>query len=401
MAKNKLFQLASRAARYQARQTFSRTLLGKSLNAAKRQISGGTFTQLRRQIRKAGREVSMQDLTRRTMRDVQRYSLTGMAMQAVNNLLGSLGPLGHVIRSQLYRRRRPADQLKAAADLLRSYGYEILGKDTRWPGYERGEEAAKQLLEQAGYRVLPNGAVIPEPKPVWEQQQQEDGDEPQSLTYTRPQPPRDEQAGRPSASAPSQMQQPEDEQEEGEDEPVQVTVTPEIRTPSSSNVYSFQYDYKRSTLYVRYQEHSVNPNAIRGSKAGGRAHVRGTLGHTVGGKTGGPGASYAYYDVPVRVFEKLVRAPSAGRAVWDELRIRGTAYGHRFRYGLASAQTVRMEDGTDAVYVPRRITPQGFRARTLAVEGTGRRIYAHSALPEEARNFRGRPNRGRPDRGRP
>lgn len=389
MAKNKLFNLASRAARFQARRTLQRSPMGRALTEARRALRTGVTTQLRRQVRKAQREITGRAAMNRVQREIQRYSISGMAMQAVNAMLGSMGPVGQVIKSALARRRRPADQLQMAADLLRTYGYEILGKDPRWSGYSRGEEAAKELLTNAGYTITPAGKVVPVNRPFWMEEPGEESDQaeqPENLT------------SRPSASAPSREREEAREQEdEGEQ---QVSMTPEIRTPASSNVYSFQYDYQSKTLYVRFQEHSVNPASM--SKAGGRTHVRGHLGHTVGGKTGAPGARYAYFDVPVRIFEKLVRAPSAGRAVWDELRVRGTAYGHRFQYSLSEAQTVTHQ-GVTGVYIPRKITAQGYRARTMPVEGTGRRIWAHSALPEERRVWRGRPqapNRGTPDRGR-
>lgn len=389
MAKNKLFNLASRAARFQARRTFQRSPMGRALTEARRALSTGVTTGLRRQVRKAQREITGRAAMNRVQREIQRYSISGMAMQAVNAMLGSMGPVGQVIKSALSRRRRPADQLQMAADLLRTYGYEILGKDPRWSGYSRGEEAAKELLTNAGYTITPAGKVIPASRPFWQDEPAEEEQQAEPPVNV---------SSRPTQSTPSR--EPEETREAEDQGEPEITMTPEIRTPASSNVYSFQYDYEAKILYVRYQEHTVNPASM--SKAGGRTHVRGHLGHTVGGKSGAPGARYAYYNVPARIFEKMVRAPSAGRAVWDELRVRGTAYGHRFQYSLSEAQTVTHQ-GVTGVYIPRKITAQGYRARTMPVEGTGRRLWAHSALPEERRVFRGRPpgpDRGRPNRGR-
>ena len=403
MAKQKspLFQVASRAARMQARRAFGQTGVGRAITRARREFSAASPAGLQRRFGRAMRDATGRTAANQFQREVNRYSLSGVAMQGVNALLNSLGPIGQAIRASISRKRKPSDQLQAAADLLRSYGFEILGNDPKWSGYSRGETAAREVLENAGYTITPSGKVKPASRPFWDTGEEEESSFNQlgqpvtqsgpPVTFTTPK--LDERPER--SEGPSQEEKEEEEQE--------LSVTPEIRTPASSNVYSFQYDYRRSILYVRFQEHAINPRAVRMSKSGGRSHVRGELGRTVGGKTGGPGARYAYYDVPPRVFERMVVSPSAGGAVWDELRIRGTAYGHRFRYTLSAGQVVNV-DGQQGVYIPRRVTQQGFRSRTLAIEGTGRRIYGHSALPEERRNFRGRParpDRGAPDRGRP
>lgn len=168
------------------------------------------------------------------------------------------------------------------------------------------------------------------------------------------------------------------------------------RTPQSSNVWSFQYRYSTSTLYVRFKAPSLNADAVRTAPgAGGLISHQGTLGKTVTGKTNDPGPLYSYFDVPVRVFNRLVRAHSAGKAVWDNLRIRGTVWGHQFRYALAEGANVPGEGGRAGLYVPRRATKKGFRSRAAVPGGTGRRAYAMSTLPQEIRPHRGRPDRGR------
>ncbi len=174
--------------------------------------------------------------------------------------------------------------------------------------------------------------------------------------------------------------------------------SPLYQTPKSSNVWSFQYRYSTSTLYVRFKAPTLNSSAVETAKsAGGLVSHRGQLGKTITGKSKEPGALYAYYDVPVRVFERLVKSisSSAGKAVWDNLRIRGTVYGHQFRYGLAEGAMVPGEKGRSGLYVPRRATKEGFRRRSVVMPGTGRRPHAGSTLPEQLR-----PNRGDPDRGR-
>lgn len=163
---------------------------------------------------------------------------------------------------------------------------------------------------------------------------------------------------------------------------------PEIRTPQSSNVYSFSY-FRPSgdttgTLYVTFQEHAINPGSVRQgtTKRGGRrsrTQLRGRLGRTVGGKTGGRGASYAYSRVPPHIYKGMVAAASKGKFVWDKLRIRGSISGHQYAYSLVQGQVSPKAGG---VYIPRRATPQGFRTRSVVEVGRGVRGFQTSTLPQ-------------------
>ena len=169
--------------------------------------------------------------------------------------------------------------------------------------------------------------------------------------------------------------------------------SPLKRTPQSSNVYSFQFDYLTGTLYVRYQAPNINPLAVTNyTSQGGMKAMAGDLGKTVMGKSGKAGALYAYYNVPIKTYRRIERAGSAGKAVWNDLRERGSAYGHQFKYGLVESTMVPGEKGEMAHYVPRKATASGFRSRSVARPGLGRRQYVSSTLPQ-----RMYPNRGRPD----
>jgi len=155
----------------------------------------------------------------------------------------------------------------------------------------------------------------------------------------------------------------------------------------SSNVYSFAYDSQASTLYVTYQGHKINPGSIsRGRVKRGRGRSRpqlkGELGSTVTGERGGRGAMYAYFDVPARVFERMKLATSKGKFVWDELRQRGTIHGHKYRYSLVQGY-VSTQQGVQGVYIPRKATAGGFRSRSVADLGTGKRGFQTSTLPAQ------------------
>lgn len=169
---------------------------------------------------------------------------------------------------------------------------------------------------------------------------------------------------------------------------VDATLSDEILCgEQSSNVFSFQYDYRASTLFVTYWGHKINragvtKGRVRRGRGRSRPQLIGEAGKTVGQGRGGRGALYAYYDVPVRVFERMRAASSKGKFVWDELRVRGSVYGHKYRYGLVQGQ-VNTQRGVQGVYIPRKATPQGFRTRSVADLGAGRRGFQTSTLPAQ------------------
>jgi hypothetical protein len=75
-----------------------------------------------------------------------------------------------------------------------------------------------------------------------------------------------------------------------------------------------------------------------------------------------PGPIYSYggakRPIPPTLFAKLKRANSKGTFVWDELRIRGTMWGHKFPYTLVQATPSTM-------YVPRKATKRGLAKRII------------------------------------
>ena len=148
---------------------------------------------------------------------------------------------------------------------------------------------------------------------------------------------------------------------------------------------------------------NVNSKAVTVYKgAGGMLSGAGNLGETFtgGSRKNEPGATYAYYDVPARIWERFEKASSKGKAVWDMLRIRGTVWGHKYRYAQVSPALARGDDGRMFSVVHRRATKRGFKSRTVTtVDQTGRRSYANATLPPQ-RGHVTRPNRARPNRGR-
>lgn len=151
-----------------------------------------------------------------------------------------------------------------------------------------------------------------------------------------------------------------------------------MRLVSSSNVYGYYFERESRTmgiLYVTFLE------TLKGGKRGD-----------------GPGPTYAYYNVPVRKAVQFQRASeeSAGAAVWDYLRVRGSVFAHQHMYRLIHVA---------GEYIPRKATALGFKSRAVAAPGVGRRTYRRSTLAPvtfgRGDPRRGDPVRGEPDRGRP
>lgn len=163
----------------------------------------------------------------------------------------------------------------------------------------------------------------------------------------------------------------------------------EVRTPQSSNVYAFSYDRATSTLHVSYKASDHSGGTTGRVQKGKSTGLTQLIGGKLSGKLDSRGPTYAYYDVPIRVYVRMKLAASKGKFVWDELRIRGSIYGHKYRYGLVYAEE---SAGGGAPYIPRRATKAGFRTRSLAEPGLGKRGFRTSTLPEQ-RGFNNRTQR--------
>lgn len=161
----------------------------------------------------------------------------------------------------------------------------------------------------------------------------------------------------------------------------------EFLSPTSSNVYSFQY-YRRprdmtGILYITFKAQHIGGLSAGSPKfRGGRRQLHGKKGEVYwGGKKNAPGATYAYFNVPPSIFRRMKLAYSKGKFVWDELRIRGTVYGHKFRYSLVVGQIMDVKGLPGGQYIPRKATPRGYVTRSVSDIGTGRRSFISSTLP--------------------
>jgi hypothetical protein len=186
----------------------------------------------------------------------------------------------------------------------------------------------------------------------------------------------------------------------------------EIRTSGSSNVYSFMWTSDspggrsatggtNGTLFVTFKAWHPGMSKKRGGEGGARPDS--------------PGPTYAYSNVPLRKYQEFEKGTegSAGGAVWDYLRVRGSRYGHQHPYRIVAG--VQIPGGGE--YVPRKALASGFRGRTLVNPRSGTRVrsqledevghqganYSYAEWREIARERNRNVDRGRPsvDRGRP
>jgi hypothetical protein len=214
----------------------------------------------------------------------------------------------------------------------------LMGYGTR-PNSRQTEQAA-EILKEAGYEPSPSGGVVipgPAPKVVTtpEEWPAEHG-----ITLA----PRGW-----SDIAPGQPK----------------TGYNEVFTVGSSNVYSYRFVPETPTMGILYVTFQL---WIPGQK----------------GKKYSEGPTYAYYDVPLSKYLAFSRNPSAGKAVWDYLRLRGTVHGHQQPYRLVRGAVGRNILGPGRhEYVPRKATAKAMRVRTVPTVGLGRfGVGTRSQLPE-------------------
>lgn len=206
-----------------------------------------------------------------------------------------------------------------------------------------------------------------------------------------------------------------------DDENAVSRIMDKMRQVSSSNVWGYYFELEGNPhtglLYVTF---------LAESSPGGK-------------RSQAPGSTYVYFDVPTKKYHEFARASdaSAGKAVWDYLRVRGTVWEHQHRYRFIQ---------NEGEYVPRKATRTGFRTRhqqnpfaaripnetwsalsrleksqNTAVSDYGRQMrrkllqkaghrrstlaprtfLTRSSQSESLDLNRGTPNRGGPNRGRP
>lgn len=389
MASN-LFNLANRALQRLAQRAYSQTPIGRAAAAARiprRASSASAY--LNNVLNTPQAKRLMQEATGLGGYSVERY--TERSSGVLDQLLRSLGPLGEAIRLAVGQPRSSlhGSQLESAISLIRALGGEYLTADKSSPHYQRGIQAARKVLGTAPSTELPphvvmdrlndilrnaeaggaaggGGSGIPPRGPTTG-----GGDEwPEEHGITL--------LGRGSAMY--------------DTEAMQAIQEREIKTPQSSNVYSFVFEEETDPSGKFYQRSGILYVTFRPWYPGMKE------------RPNGPGPMYAYYDVPLRrykAFKANAQYGSAGEAVWEYLRVRGSKWDHRFPYRLVGG--VKVPAG--GVYVPRRATQLGLRKRSLVAPGVGRRGFVRSQLPERpwapnrAEPDRGEPNRGLPFRG--
>jgi len=318
-----LFHQSHRRARDAAKALFARTPLGEMIESVRR-----TKMPSPRELNRIWGSLALWGPTPEALKGmmgirlgsvgyvIERYAKRNDDLgDLVREWLSSLGGPGQLLLSLfsgINREQglnREAWLLQGAINFLQAYGYEVLPSPRSVRGksavYERARAAAFEWLRQTGeLDALVFGPPEVKAEDVFRAQRQG----PQLA------------GGRGGVFGP-----PRGFEHLPPDHPL---FTGEFVEVQSSNVHSVAYDYRDSTLFVRFHAKKWDKEVQDYVPAG-------------------PGPIYAYSYVPPQMFLDLAKANSPGRWVWDHLRIRGTVSGHRFDYRL-----VAIAGG----YVPRKAT---------------------------------------------
>lgn len=327
---NPLFQLGSFDAQKLARQGFQETRMGQIVRdlqrAQKRGLGMESVQRRMNRLLKGGfsSELKKTDLGVMVGTVQKLAGASGIGGDLLSGLFQSLGPIGSFLEEMLSPGKVQGggvqDELKAAQAFLESHGFDVRKPTTRAGGPKQGNvDAAGGLLESIGVGTT-----------------QQPGEAPAISTRN-----------------------PAEEQLTGKPRGVKM-----VRVPDSSNVHSVGVDQDGGSIFVTYLGGTGDDRSGKGP----------TYRYDVA-SAGGPGGALreAAVGAATDIATSIITAPSAGGAVWDELRIRGTAFGHKFPYELISLDP--------SGYVPRAATALGFRprrvrqadvTRTSPLSGTGR-----------------------------
>jgi hypothetical protein len=377
---SKLTQLAARRAQREARRAFSRTPIGEFVDFAQRVKSGRYSRRQHQRILSRVRQLGSSRLAREVERfgGPHKYAAKKLTEAGLDYIWQSLGPLGGLLKfiwGQSKKSESLDVQLDAAKNLLEQFGYQVIPPQTQVPK-DRDFAAVAESVAEEGILRPPR-----QPEPA--------------VQPRRP--------GRPGQPGPARQPPPGGLGGEAIDVRGEVLPPPLpgqrrtvaerlIRSPQSSNVYAYGYDQQTATMYVQFLAPTMNTGSVKKSRRG-PGFAKGRLGSTISGKSNVGGPMYAYFNVPPRVFDAMDRASSKGGAVWDFLRVRGSVWQHQFSYRLVTSS---IGVGPNVDYVPRKAHKGGFARRRIIESGRELR----SLLPSIGLN-RGTPNRGAPNRGRP
>lgn len=403
-----LYSPASRVTQKRARDNFLRTPLGRVITSLRNDHRAG--------VRESARlESAIADLQRNglagALSTLEGASLNGLVNDIVRyakgnrgwgieirQFLRSMGTAGKVISAIVDAvgdhkpRRSTGDRdVDAARQLIEAFGFETLPPSARSEGTNVGRSlnAARKFLEEHGYQVMGPGEPIPAPPPV----PTASGG---GVSGGKPPVPGKGGSGEaggggtppPSEGPSAGSGGPRDNwvevdmggrvQKFPRNHP--IVTKGAVKSPQSSNVYSFQYDVDRWMLYITFDAEKSEGNATKR-----------------------PGPIYSYSHFPPQKFLAFMAAGSKGGYVWDNVRVRGTVSGHQYDYRL-----IGVREG----YVPRKavLRPDGewYEPRTMrvthALTGKPRTLKSRRGLSPVGRRFTdfpgGQINRGTPNRGR-
>jgi len=170
-----LFREASKAILDVARQEFARTTIGQLVAEVKRETSrvitaphrlGSALERYSRYgVRDALSELRGTQFGQ-FVKEIERYSRDTDMKRLLGGFLNDMGPAGKLIQALVGPGGK--GEVDRLVNILQAFGFEVLPGRSQWkrgePGTERGIEAAQELLEAMGAKVIWPGDE-PEPQP--------------------------------------------------------------------------------------------------------------------------------------------------------------------------------------------------------------------------------------------
>ena len=307
---------AHRARRAPLKWALGQTPLGHLLRRAKALSKRGVVNELLAMGGETGSDISR--IAAKYAR-AKKQTLGEVANEQIREMLKAAGPIGDVILARVgggqrrtsKGRGRVQRELDVMTKALRAFGFETLHKPSDDnPPTPREIEAAKAVLEAAGYTVVPPSGKTKQPTVIVRDRSRAGRVAERQIGETTLQ----------AVGGRMRIKRGGEQMTVDKDDPI---IKGEMIPVESSNVHSIGYDLAEGNLIVRF------------------------LGHGPKGERVGLGPQYIYYEVPMAEFQSMRRAASKGKWVWDHLRIRGTVVGHQYDYSL---------DEGEAGYIPRKAT---------------------------------------------
>jgi hypothetical protein len=164
-----LFRHASKALQQQARREFQKTVMGQLVGEVQRLSrsrygSQSALRRIQRHLDRFGSHAKVRQILERTevgqaATEIMRYAKGGWKSKLLDELFSALGPFGDLLQGLMRPQGKKLAgidrELQAAANLLKTFGYEVIPPPGKRSGLRGQTAKAQQFLESLGFKVTP------------------------------------------------------------------------------------------------------------------------------------------------------------------------------------------------------------------------------------------------------